>query len=355
MKEEIIRYHCFIAHGNKDIRNAINLYNILTTQGLVVYLDVMSLKPGDLWDNELKKAQYESLVTLILISNETDSSFYLKEEIAYAIEMSIKLNRKLIPIYYNNSVNSQLKTPYGLKRIQSLHVTLEKGLEQVSEEVLSVVNKIDKTNFKLSPSFHDYERENLEYITKKEIKPDFVRILSELDNIRLYAKKNNLDASLIFFDIDGMTQIKKYKGEDVADGVTMTIKEICAGILKNKMSWHKLGSDEYIIFGLNLNIDKAKKIANNICTKINNFNWDKLCPNLRVSASFGVSQYSKTGKRRIPGDGSILIGENSNEWIIRAIYGSRDAKKDGGNKVKSGPLLLPEDVSFELIRYVSSS
>ncbi|MEM9566665.1 MAG: toll/interleukin-1 receptor domain-containing protein, partial [Cyanobacteria bacterium P01_E01_bin.34] len=96
------KYHVFIAYASPDRVYAKSLYEILR-ENYEVFVDWECLLPGDKWDVTLPKAQSSSLITIVLISNNVDESYYQKEEIASAIEYSrTSSTHRVIPIYIDN-------------------------------------------------------------------------------------------------------------------------------------------------------------------------------------------------------------------------------------------------------------
>jgi diguanylate cyclase (GGDEF)-like protein len=361
-KENIIKYHFFIAHSSSDLNEAIELYNLLSTKGMKVYLDAISLKPGDLWDDKLKEAQSKALVTIVLISVNTCNSFYQKEEIAIAIELSRKLDRIIIPIYLEPIIDQTL-IPYGLTRIHSLYITKDCNLLKVSDDLVNLIQskqkaKIDNEEIRTLDKSESNSKSKLEDMIKEKNKQNIQKFIEKLKEIKQIAYFKKLNASIIFFDIDGMTQINRYHGEKVADEVNAKIQEIFNNTIKGTMTTYKIGTDEYIAASLNCDQEKAVENAKNICLNISSYNWNEIKYELRVSASFGVAQFIRDYQEHelletTRGVSSISFREGANEWIIRAILGSREAKKKGGNQVVIGPKYLPNHLINDIFNYLS--
>jgi diguanylate cyclase (GGDEF)-like protein len=360
-EKEMLNYHFFIAHSATDISKAIELYNLLTTRGMSVYLDAISMKPGDLWDEKLQESQSEALVTLVLISINTSNSFYQKEEVAIAIELSRQFNRLVIPIYLE-PILDQKHIPYGLKRIQSLFVTENKDLLKISDELVDLIQSMQNEEIYDQKKYPLRSRKDkgvfwLENALEKKIDINLLRFIEKLEQIMDMAFINKLEASIVFFDVDGMTQINRYHGKMVADEVNSKIHEIFNNTIKGAMTTYKIGSDEYIAASLNCDQQNAVNYANKICSNINNYNWNEIKYDLRVTASFGVAQHIKDFQEfdyiDDTGSGTISFFEGVNEWIIRAIYGSRESKKKGGNQISIGPKYLPDHLVESLHAYLS--
>ena len=74
----------FIAHAGTDRPAAEALYDLLIPH-FSVFLDSRCLRLGEDWDSQLAYAQSRSSVTLVLVSSETESAYYQREEIAAAV------------------------------------------------------------------------------------------------------------------------------------------------------------------------------------------------------------------------------------------------------------------------------
>ena len=72
---EVDRWDFFIAHAGANNDVAEELYELLAPYSRV-FLDCKTLLPGDDWDQELAEAQRCSLVTIVLISADTDRAYY---------------------------------------------------------------------------------------------------------------------------------------------------------------------------------------------------------------------------------------------------------------------------------------
>ena len=97
-----------------------------------VYLDSRCLQYGDAWDIELPKAQEHSLVTVIVISEQTERAFYAEEEIAAAIALSREDpdQHRVVPIILSNTPDAGM--PYGLRRLHGPRLGDQLSLQAVA-------------------------------------------------------------------------------------------------------------------------------------------------------------------------------------------------------------------------------
>lgn len=128
----------FLAHPGMDSAAAKNLFVKLNPPAKV-FLDDECLLPGDKWHLDIPKAQRSSLISVILVTPNTEKAFYQQEEIVAAINMARNdpSTHRVVPVYLNSK---QIKkhVGYGLEGLHSLYVP-ETG------DLTETVNKLLKT------------------------------------------------------------------------------------------------------------------------------------------------------------------------------------------------------------------
>lgn len=122
----------FIAHAGPDIAAAEALYELLAVDHKT-FLDKRSIAPGADWDEELREAQRNSLVTVLLLSSKSKSAYYLREEIANAITLSRDLTKShyVVPVYLDKG----LEVLYGLRIKHSIEISQVGGFHGIVEEL----------------------------------------------------------------------------------------------------------------------------------------------------------------------------------------------------------------------------
>src|SRR6185503_2299395 len=135
----------FIAHAGPDKRTAEKLYDLLESKSRV-FLDSRSLKYGDDWDIELRRAQRQSLVTVVLISKQTDDAYYQREEIAAAILLARenKEKHRVVPVFLNRKAQKNEGLPYGLTVKHGLTVSNKFPLTGIAEQLLDLLSQLAK-------------------------------------------------------------------------------------------------------------------------------------------------------------------------------------------------------------------
>jgi hypothetical protein len=130
----------FLAHAGDDLPVAQNLYLKLDPPAKV-FLDQVSMLPGDDFDVTLSQAQRSSLISVILVSSKTELAYYQREEIAAAIDMARNdpLTHRVVPVYLNAKQIPRDQIPYGLKLKHSLYVPESGDLTEAGQQLLNTL------------------------------------------------------------------------------------------------------------------------------------------------------------------------------------------------------------------------
>jgi hypothetical protein len=133
----------FLAHAGSDREIAKELCDLLEPE-IPVILDSSSLEAGGSWDLELPRLQRQALATVALLSSNTETAYYLREEIAAAIafERAEPARHRLIPVYLNGIPKDVLEIPYGLRVRHSLDA-VALGLAGVADELRKLAAGLD--------------------------------------------------------------------------------------------------------------------------------------------------------------------------------------------------------------------
>jgi hypothetical protein len=103
-----------------------------------VFLDDENLLPGDDFDKVLAAAQRSSLISVVIVSPNTESAYYQREEIAAALQMAREDPRthRVVPIYLNGKRIPSGAIPYGLRLKHSLYVPESGDITEVEQRLL---------------------------------------------------------------------------------------------------------------------------------------------------------------------------------------------------------------------------
>jgi len=132
----VFSYDFFLAHAGPDAAGAERLYDLLGAETRV-FLDSRSLVLKDDRDRALSEAQRSSRVTVVLVSANTDTAFYLREEISAAIDLARAnaTEHRVVPVYLDAVPAS---VPYGLRLKHGLMVSDHSSFEQVAARLLDL-------------------------------------------------------------------------------------------------------------------------------------------------------------------------------------------------------------------------
>ena len=132
-----VQWDFFIAHSAKDKQAAEELYDHLA-RDFRVFLDSRTLKYGEDWDLELSRAQRNSRITVVLVSDHTESSYYERIEISEAISMARAdaARHRVVPCFLGAAQRDDI--PYGLRLKHGISLEESGGLKQVAEKLAMV-------------------------------------------------------------------------------------------------------------------------------------------------------------------------------------------------------------------------
>jgi len=126
----------FLAHAGPDLAIARNLKRALEPPAKT-FLDDENLMLGDDFDLELATAQQSSLISVVIVSPNTEQAYYQREEIAAAIQMSRAdpHTHRVVPVFFNpEQMGGQI--PYGLRLKHSLRVSDSNDLTEAGKRLL---------------------------------------------------------------------------------------------------------------------------------------------------------------------------------------------------------------------------
>ncbi|MDQ2900420.1 MAG: toll/interleukin-1 receptor domain-containing protein [Acidobacteriota bacterium] len=108
-----------------------------------VFLAAACLKTSETWDTRIPEAQASSRVTVVLISEATAQSPYVRAEIVAALRMARTdpASHRIAPVYL-----AEVREPYGLESFQALNLKEEGGWKAVAEKLRRIVSDSDTGN-----------------------------------------------------------------------------------------------------------------------------------------------------------------------------------------------------------------
>lgn len=314
-----MKYHIFISYPEQDYEIAHNIYKHFSPR-FKVFVDKITLKSGDEWSIEIPNAQKNSVVSLIVVSQNTYSGFYEQEEIARAIMLKRKTKKHIIIPVLVKKNNILPDIPYGLQNIQNIVLediyNLDYLHRRVSEAIMPMIESFGyehKVEIVEKP-----ERKEWDYSKEDFDKNDFFNetdILNYfLNGISRYSYK-----SIFFFafiDLDKFTQINTIYGKKCGDRILKEVEQLIRSVYKPILI-QRLVSDEFCIVIPKCNVEQGIQFMENLQEMIFLFNWNEISYGLFVSASIGVCELNL--KREL----TIL---DVKEGLIRAAIGCKNCK-----------------------------
>ena len=135
-------WHLFIAYSHDDYQMALSLFNHLHAD-YRVFLDAKCVLLGDAWDEQVPAAQKQSLVTVVLISQHTESSWFQREEIASAIQLAKDRDseHRVVPVYIDSDVPPK-EVPYGLQRLHGVIAGMPSDMKEVATNLTQTLRTL---------------------------------------------------------------------------------------------------------------------------------------------------------------------------------------------------------------------
>lgn len=150
MSKENKKWDFFISYSRQDTPIAKRLYRALESYGRP-FLDTMCLQLGDSWDIEIQESIRKSRVIVVIITEHTNRTHFLREEIASAISMARKDPEGfyLVPLFVGMEARDRKKIPYGLLQYHGLY-TDETDLEGVAKRLAESADYLKDRDNRLS-------------------------------------------------------------------------------------------------------------------------------------------------------------------------------------------------------------
>jgi hypothetical protein len=138
-----LTWDVFVAHAGPDKPTAEALYDLLSPH-MRVFVDSKCLDLGDDWDQALRQAQQQALISVVLVSSRTDNAYYEREEIAAAVALARSQGslHRVIPVYLDTAAKDQASVPYGLRLKQGLTVGDVGGVPGVAQQLLQAYQRL---------------------------------------------------------------------------------------------------------------------------------------------------------------------------------------------------------------------
>lgn len=150
-------------------------------------------------------------------------------------------------------------------------------------------------------------------------------LTEKLESNISFWRSRSLGAAMLIIDVDKLTQINTAFGSRIGDAVLYAVYELLAHSLADFSG--RCGDDTFYATFLNVSEVRGTELAQDLCDAISRLDWNELAVGLWVTCSVGLAHFDNS--------------ELSIDWPIRAAIGMRKAKEEGGNRVATGPSMLP--------------
>lgn len=142
----------FLSYAGENRAHAESLHRLL--DGPVrVFLDKVSIPPGDDWPESIADALAHSKIIAVLITEATDRASFQAEEIIRALEQAKLSSARVVPVV----IGDVREIPFGLSRKQAIFVADPASLDAAAAALIDVVEgeaSSDERSF--SPSIREY-------------------------------------------------------------------------------------------------------------------------------------------------------------------------------------------------------
>jgi TIR domain-containing protein len=138
------QYEIFISHSHQDISTVQALATALSQRGLSVWVDRSDIEEGDAYDTQIEEAIAQTSVVIVLWSEHSTRSHWVRAEAAYALS-----KHKLLPISID-----QCQPPLQFMQIQTLDFCGWQGncADKAFERLLTDLAKRLDRQFSIGPS-----------------------------------------------------------------------------------------------------------------------------------------------------------------------------------------------------------
>jgi diguanylate cyclase (GGDEF)-like protein len=122
-----------------------------------------------------------------------------------------------------------------------------------------------------------------------------------------------------FVDVDHFKQINDSFSHAIGDLVLLTLGDLMRGFLRNRDEVFRYGGEEFVLLMSDAQGSAGQDACERLRLLIEGHDWDRLAPQLRVTASFGVASWQ----------GDVA----ASELMARADAAMYRAKREGRNRV----------------------
>ena len=348
-----MEFDVFICHASEDKESFVQpLVLELECNDIKVWYDEFSLNLGDSLSEKIDYGLANSRKAVVVLSPFFFQKNWTKRELRGLVARETEGESVIIPIWHNITKREILKFSPPLADL--VGADSSEGVEAVAKRIIYSVKSTFDYPTHSTGFLADFEKKpskqrrfqwgykylisvsdvmgkgrNYNLLNKKE-----GRQFLEIGLVELIEKYKGKKVSIILADIDELTQINKNYSLEVGNEVLLTLFNTMRSHTKEVTDYTgRCGDDTFFSILIGIGIGKSKKIAAEIRTDFENFDWSRIAPNLRVSCSFGISR--------------LGVFEDIRDSVIRASIGMAKAKNSGRNLILEGPKHIPKALTYE--------
>lgn len=330
-------YDVYLSHSRHDKPQVRTLAKRLKNMGLRVWFDEWEIMPGDDVYIAIENGLEESRNLVFCMTSSAFGSEWIElERSTFIFRDPVNKDRRFIPLLLENcSIRSSMRRYAYIDGRQLDDETIDKLFRACQgkidpdtgnkdyadwESFLTILRQAHLPRIRSSRALFGPSYEKTKRLTE---------VGAAIKEIYHYGQNTNIRINLIYMDIDRFSKINTKYGVGVGNEVLLTIENIIESVFYDHFSARWIG-DQFITFMFDMTMDRTIKLANRLGERIQNYAWSSITPGLYVTASQGVASFKRN--------------EESDDWIMRAQEGLRDAKKAAGNRVEKGPSKKTEEM-----------
>lgn len=346
------RDQVFISYSHKDK----NIFDKLQTflkplvrdKKISVWNDIQ-IQPGDKWREEIEQAIASAKVAVLLVSPDfLASDFIAENELPSLLMASATRGLKIIWVAVSHSIYKETAIAQFQAANDPARPLDTLPLAKRNKVFVNICERVAALTS--APPTSDSEDLFAGLDTLKSRR----NIEQAIREMIAHNEQVGTPTSVIFLDIDGMTGINKRFGLQVGDEIIEIVENIFSNIHDLSLLVHqraRWGRDEFVSW-LPIGEAEAFQLAESVRAAIAGYYWTEVAADLYVTASLGVAQFPSL-KAKYAWQLKYIEKHILSECLIRAIYGTKLAKKEGGSKVMKGPPILHRSASRNLADYGS--
>lgn len=192
------------------------------------------------------------------------------------------------------------------------HENLEQKVENRTRQITNAMNELKKVNNKL------YDIAHTDFLTKTMNRRNFFLHAKKIYDL---SKKEDLTFSALMIDIDNFKTFNDQYGHDTGDKVLILFSQTIKKNIPREFIFGRLGGEEFALIMPNTILEESIKKAEELKSKIEEIDLHIKDEIVRITASFGVSDNSKS--------------KNIDEVLQKADKLLYNAKTSGKNLVRS--------------------